>query len=37
VVSVGHRRSLESFHSRRLIVTPNGTGPATVTEAPARA
>jgi putative ATP-binding cassette transporter len=33
VVSVGHRSTLRAFHARRLVVTPNGTGVATVTEA----
>ena len=33
VVSVGHRSTLRAFHSRRLVVTPNGAGPATI-EAP---
>ncbi|HTI56085.1 MAG TPA: ABC transporter ATP-binding protein/permease [Verrucomicrobiae bacterium] len=33
VVSVGHRSTLRAFHARRLVVTPNGTGAATVTEA----
>ena len=32
VVSVGHRSTLRAFHARRLVVTPNGTGAATVTE-----
>jgi putative ATP-binding cassette transporter len=32
VVSVGHRSTLRAFHTRRLIVTPNGTGPAYVEE-----
>ncbi len=32
VVSVGHRSTLRGFHARRLVVTPNGTGTATVTE-----
>jgi putative ATP-binding cassette transporter len=32
VVSVGHRSSLRPFHARRMVVTPNGTGAATVTE-----
>lgn len=32
VVSVGHRSTLRAFHARRLVVTPNGTGVATVTE-----
>ncbi|HEY7434370.1 MAG TPA: ABC transporter ATP-binding protein/permease [Methylomirabilota bacterium] len=36
VVSVGHRSTLRAFHSRRLVVTPNGAGPATI-EAPAPA
>ena len=33
VVSVGHRSTLRAFHARRLLVTPNGAGPATVEEA----
>jgi putative ATP-binding cassette transporter len=33
VVSVGHRSTLRAFHARRLVVTPNGAGPATVEEA----
>jgi vitamin B12/bleomycin/antimicrobial peptide transport system ATP-binding/permease protein len=37
VVSVGHRSTLRGFHARRLVVTPNGTGPSTVAELPARA
>jgi putative ATP-binding cassette transporter len=32
LVSVGHRSTLRAFHTRRLIVTPNGTGPAYVEE-----
>jgi vitamin B12/bleomycin/antimicrobial peptide transport system ATP-binding/permease protein len=32
VVSVGHRSTLQAFHARRLVVTPNGTGAATVAE-----
>jgi putative ATP-binding cassette transporter len=32
VVSVGHRSTLRAFHPRRLVVTPNGPGPATVEE-----
>jgi vitamin B12/bleomycin/antimicrobial peptide transport system ATP-binding/permease protein len=32
VVSVGHRSTLRPFHARRLVVTPNGAGPATVAE-----
>ena len=32
VVSVGHRSTLRAFHARRLVVAPNGTGAATVTE-----
>jgi putative ATP-binding cassette transporter len=32
VVSVGHRNTLRAFHGRRLVVTPNGAGPATVEE-----
>ena len=37
VVSVGHRSTLRAFHARRLVVTPNGAGPATVVEAAAGA
>jgi putative ATP-binding cassette transporter len=37
LVSVGHRSTLRAFHARRLVVTPNGTGPATVTEVAAPA
>ena len=37
IVSVGHRSTLRAFHARRLVVTPNGTGPATVVEAAAGA
>jgi vitamin B12/bleomycin/antimicrobial peptide transport system ATP-binding/permease protein len=37
VVSVGHRSTLRAFHARRLVVTPNGTGPASVVEAAAGA
>ncbi|MGE5858122.1 MAG: ATP-binding cassette domain-containing protein, partial [Solirubrobacterales bacterium] len=36
VVSVGHRSTLRAFHARRLVVTPNGTGPATVAEVAAQ-
>lgn len=36
VVSVGHRSTLRAFHARRLVVTPNGTGTATVTEVAAQ-
>ena len=36
VVSVGHRSSLRSFHARRLVVTPNGTGTASVSEVAAQ-
>lgn len=32
IVSVGHRSTLRAFHARRLVVTPNGAGPATVAE-----
>jgi len=32
IVSVGHRSTLRAFHARRLVVTPNGLGPATVAE-----
>jgi putative ATP-binding cassette transporter len=35
VVSVGHRSTLRAYHARRLVVTPNGTAPATVAEAAA--
>jgi putative ATP-binding cassette transporter len=37
VVSVGHRSSLRPFHARRLVVTPDGAGPATVREVTATA
>jgi putative ATP-binding cassette transporter len=37
VVSVGHRSSLRPFHARRLVVTPDGAGPATVREVTASA
>jgi len=37
VLSVGHRRSLEPLHARRLVVAHNGPGPATITELAARA
>ena len=37
VVSVGHRSSLRPFHARRLVVTPDGAGPATVSEVTAPA
>ena len=37
VVSVGHRSTLRPFHARRLVVTPDGAGPATVKEVPATA
>jgi len=37
LVSVGHRSTLGAFHARRLVVTPNGAGPATVEEAPVTA
>lgn len=33
LVSVGHRNTLRAFHGRRLVLTPNGAGPATVEEA----
>jgi putative ATP-binding cassette transporter len=36
VVSVGHRSTLRAFHARRLVVTPNGTGAATVAEVAAQ-
>jgi putative ATP-binding cassette transporter len=32
IVSVGHRSTLRAFHRRRVVVTPNGAGPATVAE-----
>jgi putative ATP-binding cassette transporter len=32
IVSVGHRSTLRAFHARRVTVTPNGAGPATVAE-----
>jgi vitamin B12/bleomycin/antimicrobial peptide transport system ATP-binding/permease protein len=32
IVSVGHRSTLRAFHARRVLVTPNGAGPATVAE-----
>src|SRR4029450_7982985 len=32
IVSVGHRSTLRAFHARRVIVTSNGAGPATVAE-----
>jgi putative ATP-binding cassette transporter len=32
IVSVGHRSTLRAFHARRLVLTPNGAGPATVAE-----
>lgn len=32
IVSVGHRSTLRAFHKRRVTVTPNGAGPATVAE-----
>jgi vitamin B12/bleomycin/antimicrobial peptide transport system ATP-binding/permease protein len=32
IVSVGHRSTLRAFHARRMVVTPNGLGPATVAE-----
>jgi putative ATP-binding cassette transporter len=37
VFSVGHRATLGSFHARRLMVTPSGSGPASIEEAPAAA
>jgi putative ATP-binding cassette transporter len=37
VVSVGHRSSLRPFHARRLVVTPDGAGPARVREVTAPA
>ena len=36
VVSVGHRSTLRPFHARSLVVTPHGTGAATVEEAASR-
>jgi len=30
IVSVGHRSTLRAFHKRRVTVTPNGAGPATL-------
>ena len=35
VFSVGHRATLGPFHARRLMVTPSGSGPASIVEAPA--
>jgi putative ATP-binding cassette transporter len=32
VVSVGHRSTLQAFHARRIMVTPNGSGSSTVIE-----
>jgi putative ATP-binding cassette transporter len=32
IVSVGHRSTLRAFHARRVRVTPNGAGPATLAE-----
>ena len=32
VVSVGHRTTLRRFHARRLVVQPNGRGPAAVVD-----
>jgi putative ATP-binding cassette transporter len=32
VVSVGHRTTLRRFHARRLVVEPNGSGPAAVVD-----
>jgi vitamin B12/bleomycin/antimicrobial peptide transport system ATP-binding/permease protein len=32
IVSVGHRATLRAFHRRRLVVQPNGHGPAAVVE-----
>jgi putative ATP-binding cassette transporter len=37
LVSVGHRSTLRAFHTRRLVVTPNGAGPARVEEVPSTA
>ena len=33
VFSVGHRETLERFHRRRIVVHPNGSGPASVADA----
>jgi putative ATP-binding cassette transporter len=32
LLSVGHRSSLRSFHTRQLVLTPNGLEPATLVE-----
>jgi putative ATP-binding cassette transporter len=32
VFSVGHRQTLGRFHRRRIVVRPNGSGPASVTD-----
>jgi ABC-type uncharacterized transport system fused permease/ATPase subunit len=32
VFSVGHRGTLRPFHARQLVVQPNGSGPASITE-----
>ena len=37
LVSVGHRSTLRAFHARRLVVTPDRGGPATVKEVAATA
>jgi len=37
LLSVGHRSTLRAFHARRLVVTPNGAGPATLEEVAASA
>jgi putative ATP-binding cassette transporter len=37
VFSVGHRTTLRAFHSRHLLVRPNGTGPASIVEVTAAA
>jgi vitamin B12/bleomycin/antimicrobial peptide transport system ATP-binding/permease protein len=36
VFSVGHRRTLRPFHTRQLVVQPNGRGPAAIVEVAAR-
>ena len=33
--SVGHRETLRRFHSRQLVLQPNGNGPASIVEMPA--
>jgi putative ATP-binding cassette transporter len=35
VFSIGHRPTLGPFHSRRLMVRPNASGPASIVELPA--